>query len=48
MPPELRKAHKENDKTVMEVYGFDWRKMAESDCVGELMKMYQHLIENEA
>lgn len=44
MPPELRKAHQENDKAVMEAYGFDWRKMTESDCVAELMKMYQELI----
>ena len=43
MPPELRKAHQENDKAVMEAYGFDWRKMTESDCVAELMKMYQNL-----
>ena len=45
MPPELRKAHQENDKAVMEAYGFDWRKMTESDCVAELMKMYQKLVE---
>ncbi len=44
MPPELRKAHQENDKAVMEAYGFDWHKMTESDCVAELMKMYQELI----
>lgn len=45
MPPELRKAHQENDKAVMEAYGFDWRTMTESDCVAELMKMYQKLVE---
>ena len=45
MPPELRKAHQENDKAVMEAYGFDWRSMTESDCVAELMKMYQNIIE---
>jgi hypothetical protein len=43
MPPELRKAHQENDKAVMDAYGFNWRKMSESDCVAELMKMYQKL-----
>lgn len=43
MPPELRKAHQENDKAVMDAYGFNWRKMSESDCVTELMKMYQKL-----
>ena len=46
MPPELRKAHQENDKAVMEAYGFDWHKMTESDCVAELMKMYQELVNN--
>lgn len=45
MPPELRTAHQENDKAVMEAYGFDWRKMTESECVAELMKMYQELTE---
>ena len=43
MPKELRKAHQENDKAVMEAYGFDWKKMTESDCVAELMKMYEEL-----
>ncbi len=46
MPPELRKAHQENDKAVMEAYGFDWRNMTESTCVAELMKLYQNLITN--
>lgn len=41
MPPELRKAHQQNDAAVMEAYGFDWRKMTESECVAELMKLYQ-------
>ena len=45
MPVEVRKAHQENDKAVMDAYGFDWRKMTESDCVAELMKMYQKLTE---
>ena len=43
MPPELRKAHQANDRAVMEAYGFDWRKMTESECVAELMKLYQKL-----
>ena len=43
MPPELRKAHQENDKAVMQAYGFDWRNMTESECVAELMKMYQEI-----
>ena len=46
MPPELRKAHQENDKVVMEAYEFDWRTMTESECVAELMKKYQKLNED--
>lgn len=43
MPPELRKAHQENDKAVMRAYGF-WGKLnTESECVAELMKMYRRL-----
>lgn len=37
---ELRKAHQDNDKAVMESYGFDWRGMSESECVSKLMDMY--------
>ena len=45
MPPELRKAHQENDKAVMRAYGF-WGKLnTESECVAELMKMYRVLVE---
>lgn len=43
MPPELRKAHAENDKAVMNAYGFSVRNMSEEDCVAELMKLYQML-----
>lgn len=47
MPPELRKAHQLNDRAVMEAYGF-WGKLnTESECVAELMKMYQRLTEGE-
>ncbi len=42
MPPELRKAHKENDKAVMQAYGFN-PKMGESEIVAELFKMYEKL-----
>jgi len=42
MPPELRKAHQANDRAVMEAYGFNL-KMTESECVAELMKLYQQL-----
>ena len=44
MPPELRKAHHENDFAVMEAYGFD-RKITESECVAKLMEMYVELTE---
>ena len=47
MPPELRKAHQNNDRAVMEAYGFDWKTMTESECVAELFKMYQKLVEAE-
>jgi len=47
MPSDLRKAHQLNDMAVMEAYGFNWKKMIESDCVSELMKMYQQLVSNE-
>lgn len=46
MPPELRKAHQENDKAVMRAYGFDIKTTTESSCVAELMKMYQKLVDN--
>lgn len=44
MYPELVKAHEDNDKAVMDAYGFDLN-MTESDIVVELMKMYQKLTE---
>ncbi len=42
MPPELRKAHRENDKAVMSAYGFD-PKMSESEIVAELFNLYEKL-----
>lgn len=44
MLPELRKAHQENDKAVMRAYGFWCKLNTESECVAELMKMYQKLV----
>lgn len=41
--PQLRKAHQLNDKAVMEAYDFPIKNFTESDCVAELMKMYQEL-----
>ena len=44
MPPELRKAHQQNDRAVMEAYGFPISKdFSESDCVARLFEMYQKL-----
>ena len=43
MYPELIKAHQENDKAVMEAYGFNWKNMNEADIVAALFKLYQEL-----
>lgn len=46
--PELLKAHQNNDRAVMQAYGFSKEHPAyssESACVAELMKMYQNLTE---
>ena len=44
MPPELRKAHQENDRAVMRAYGFSIKDMTETKCVAELMRLYQKKI----
>ena len=44
---DLVAAHQANDRAVMEAYGF-WGKLnSESECVAELMKMYQELVKQE-
>ena len=43
MPTDLRKAHQDNDRAVMQAYGFSIRTMTESQCVAELFKLYQKL-----
>ena len=43
MPPEFHKAVREDDKAVMHAYGFGGKVNTESECVTELMKMYQEL-----
>ena len=43
MPVELRKAHQDNDRAVMQAYGFNVKTMTESQCVAELFKLYQKL-----
>ena len=45
MPPELRKAHQQNDRAVMQAYGFDVGTTTETSCVAELMRRYQRLVE---
>ena len=39
---DLLTAHQHNDLAVMSAYGFD-RKITESECVAELMKLYKKL-----
>ncbi len=42
MPVELRKAHQENDRAVMQAYGFPVKStFTESQCVAELFKLYK-------
>ena len=48
MPPELRKAHQQNDMAVLAAYGIkkgDPAYSSESACVAFLMKRYQELVE---
>ena len=50
MPPELRKVHQQNDRAVMDAYGFTKgteARTSESACVAELMKLYQKLTETQ-
>lgn len=43
MPPELRRAHQENDRAVMRAYGFSIKDMTETSCVAALMGLYRIL-----
>lgn len=44
MPVELRKAHQDNDRAVMQAYGFPVKSsFTESQCVAELFKLYQEM-----
>lgn len=47
MPPELRKAHQQNDRAVMQAYGFNIKTTTETSCVAKLMRMYQKLTQQE-
>lgn len=44
MPVELRQAHQDNDRAVMEAYGFDVKTTTESVCVARLFELYKSLI----
>jgi hypothetical protein len=45
MTPELRQAHQENDRAVMQAYGFPVKStFQESECVAELFRMYQGMV----
>ena len=46
MPPELRRAHQQNDRAVMDAYGFvkgTPERTSESDCVAALMRRYREM-----
>lgn len=43
MPHDLLEAHRANDRAVMEAYGFNWHCMKESQCVEELLRLYEKL-----
>ena len=44
MPIELRKAHQDNDRAVMQAYGFPVKSsFTESQCVAELFRLYEEM-----
>lgn len=47
MPPELRRAHRDNDRAVMQAYGFD-PGMSEGEIAAALFKLYETLAGNRA
>ena len=44
MPPELRKAHMNNDRAVMQAYGMPIKETDEAASVAWLMKLYQEKV----
>lgn len=44
MPVDLRNAHRENDKAVINAYGWDWKGLTETQCVEKLMKLYKEIV----
>ena len=47
MPPELRKAHQQNDQAVLAAYAFK-KSASEPEIVAALMRRYQEMVEREA
>ena len=48
MPVDLRKAHQDNDRAVMQAYGFPVKStFTESLCVAELFKLYKEKTKND-
>ena len=45
LSPEFRKVHQQNNKVVMQAYGFSGKLNSESECVAELMQMYKKVTE---
>ncbi len=46
MPPELLKAHQNNDRAVMEAYGLPVKTTTERDAVAFLFDLYSKLIKS--
>ena len=46
MPPDFRKAHKENDRTVLQAYGFP-PDLTESEIVARLFEMYEKMTQRD-
>ncbi|MCR5444846.1 MAG: methylase [Bacteroidales bacterium] len=44
--PELMKAHEDNDRAVLQAYGFE-PKITESQCMAKLFKLYQKKTQQE-
>ena len=45
MPVALRKAHQDNDRAVMQAYGFPVKSaFTESQCVAELFRLYKAMV----
>ncbi len=45
LPNDIRTAHRDNDRAVMDAYGMDVRTTTEASCVTELMRRYREMTE---